>query len=134
MVGATAAVVYVVMDATAANNHNASIGAVIPLSSSENNTAFVGASVAFEGMCVGMLADSTGLLGDNNDVKSVVGKGGGGGSQAPWGMKTVATPINLILAVGGPAHSFPPFFFILARRSFFCEHQKTDRRRTNIVQ
>ncbi len=43
-------------DAVAANNDNA-VDAVVPPSSTKDEDAYVGASVAFEGVCVGAFAD-----------------------------------------------------------------------------
>ncbi len=45
--------------------------------------------MAFKGACVGAFADGAG--------ESVLGKGGGGGSLAPWGTRIVAPPVNLIV-------------------------------------
>ena len=46
-----------------------------------------------------MFADGAGPLSNNDNVESTVGEsGGGGGSKAPWGMRTVASPIDSIVA------------------------------------
>ncbi len=60
--------------------------------------AYVSASVAFEDVCVGAFTDGVGLLSNGNNVKSAVGKGSGGGSLAPWGTRTMAAPVDLIVA------------------------------------
>ena len=44
-------------DTVAADNDDA-VNAVVPLSSTKDKDAYVGASVVFEGMCVGAFADS----------------------------------------------------------------------------
>ena len=71
--------------AAAANNN--AVGAVIPLSSTEDKDAYVGA-----------FTDSTALLGNDNNVESVTGKGSSGGSSAPWGTRTLGAPIDSIVA------------------------------------
>ena len=48
--------------AVAADNNDA-IGAVVPPSSTNDKNTYVGASVAFEDMCVGVFADGAGLRG-----------------------------------------------------------------------
>ena len=53
---------------------------------------------AFKGACVGAFADGAGLLGNDDNLKSTVGNGGGSGSLAQWGTRTVATPVDSIFA------------------------------------
>ena len=92
-----AAAVDVAKGAVVADNEDDAIGAIVPPSSTENKDAYVGALVAFEGAHVGALGDGAGLLGNNDKVKSVAGKGGGGGSSAPWGTRLVAAPVDSIV-------------------------------------
>ena len=84
-------------DAAVADNDDDAVGAVIPPSSTKNQDAYISASVAFEGLRVGAFADSAGLLGNNSNVESAVGKGEGGGSSAPWGTWLVAAPVDSII-------------------------------------
>jgi len=51
------------------------LGAVVPPSLTEEEGAYVSASVAFEGACVGVFAEGTGQLGDDC-VESAAGKVG----------------------------------------------------------
>ncbi len=55
-------------------------------------TRMLGTSVAFEGACIGASVDSAGPLGNRDNVESAAGKGGSGGSLAPWGTRTMAPP------------------------------------------
>jgi hypothetical protein len=88
-----AAAVDVAMGAAVATDNNDVVGAVVPPSLT------VGASVAFEGTCVGAFPDGAGPLGNNDNVKSMAGKGSGGDSLAPWGTETVAAPVDSIIAI-----------------------------------
>ena len=81
--GAVAAVVKVITGTVATNDDNNAVGAVVPPSSTKDKDAYVGASVVFKGACVGAFMDGAGPLGNNNNVKSVVGEGSGGGSSTP---------------------------------------------------
>ena len=54
--------------------------------------AYIGASVAFEGACVGAFTDGAGLLGNGDNVESAAGEGGSCGSLALWGTRTLAAP------------------------------------------
>ena len=71
--------------AVAASNNDV-VRAVVPLSLTKDKDVCVGASVAFEGTCVGAFAGDAG--------KSAVVKGSGGGSLIPWGTRTVVAPVN----------------------------------------
>ena len=94
-----AAAVDIATGAAVAANDNDVVGAVVPPSLTKDEDAYVGASVAFKGTCVGAFGDGAGPLGNNNNVESAAGKGDGGGSLAPWGTRTVAAPIDSIIAV-----------------------------------
>ncbi len=48
------------MGAAAATNNDNAVGAVVPLSLTNDENAYIGASVAFEGMCIGAFADGAG--------------------------------------------------------------------------
>jgi hypothetical protein len=48
------------MGATVAANNDDAVGAVVPPSSTKDEDAYVGASVAFEGVCVGAFTDGAG--------------------------------------------------------------------------
>ena len=82
--GAAAAVVDVAMGAAIATNNDNAIGAVVPPSSTEDEDAYAGALVAFEGACVGAFADGAGPLGNDNNVKSAAGAVQPRGEQGPW--------------------------------------------------
>ena len=67
--------------AVATNNDNAG-GAVVPPSSTKNKDLYAVALVAFEGACVSAFAD-------------------GASNLVPWGTRTVAASIDLIVADDG---------------------------------
>jgi hypothetical protein len=69
--------------ATTADNDAVTIA---PLSSTEGKSVYIGASAEYEGACVGMSADGTGPLSNDNYIKSEVGEGGGGGGLTLCGM------------------------------------------------
>ena len=52
------------------------VGAVVPLSLTEDEGAYVGASVAFKGVCISVFADGAGQLGKDNDLESTAGEVG----------------------------------------------------------
>ncbi len=85
-----ASTVDVATGATIATANDDAIGAVVPLSSTKDKDAYVGMSVAFEGVCTGAFADGA--------DKSMAGEGGGGGSSVLWGTRTVVAPVDLIVA------------------------------------
>jgi hypothetical protein len=58
--GALATAVDVSTGAAVAANSNNAVGAVVPPSLTNDEEVYVGASVAFEGVCVGAFADSAG--------------------------------------------------------------------------
>jgi len=72
--------------ATAVANDDA-VGAVVPPSLTEDKGTYIGASVAFEGVCVSIFADGTGQLGEVDDGESTAGEVG----------HETATPVNLIV-------------------------------------
>ncbi len=57
--GASAAAVDVATGTAVAANDDDAVGAVVPPSSTKGEGAYVGASVAFEGVCVSAFADGT---------------------------------------------------------------------------
>ena len=60
-------------------------------------TKDIGSSVAFIGACVGTFTDKSGPLSNKDDLKSVAGKGGGGGS-APRGARGTRRPLLIRLS------------------------------------
>ena len=56
--GTLATAVDLSMGAAVAPDKDNAVSAVVPLSSTNDKAAYVGASVAFEGVCVGALTDS----------------------------------------------------------------------------
>ena len=72
VVGAAAAAVDV---ATAVANDDA-VGAIVPLSLTEDEGAYVGASVVLDGACISVFADGAGQLGEDDDVESAAGEVG----------------------------------------------------------
>jgi hypothetical protein len=96
--GAVAATVDVATGAAVAADDDNAVSAVVPPSLTVDNDAYVSTLVAFKGACIGAFADGAGPLGNDDNVESAVGKGGSGGSSAPWGTRTVAAPVNLIVA------------------------------------
>ena len=58
--GALATAVEVATGAAIAANDNNAVGVVVPPSSTKDEDAYVGASVAFEGVCVGAFAGGAG--------------------------------------------------------------------------
>ena len=73
----------------AANDNNA-IGAIVPPSSTKDKDTHIGMLVAFEGTCIGAFVDGAG--------GSTAGESGGGGSLAPWDTRTMAAPVDSIVA------------------------------------
>ncbi len=63
------------------------------------NFSNLGLDPLFKGKCISVFADGAGLFGNNNNVKSAAGMGGGGGGGglAPWGTRTTAAPVDLII-------------------------------------
>ena len=49
-------------------------------------------------MCIGAYADGAGPLGNGDNVESTAGEGGGCGSLTLWGMRTMAAPVDSIVA------------------------------------
>jgi len=70
--------------ATAVTNDNAvsavtnddAVSAIVLPSLTEDEGAYIGASVAFKGVCVSMFADGEGQLSEDDDVESAAGKVG----------------------------------------------------------
>ena len=73
--GAAAAAVDVATGAALAAANNNALSAIVPPSSTEDEDAYIGTSVAFEGACIGTFADGAGPLGNGNSVKSAAGRG-----------------------------------------------------------
>ena len=86
---AAGTVVDVATGAAIATNNNDAINVVVPPSFTKDEEACIGALVAFKGMCVGEFAQGAG--------KYAASEGGNGGSLAPWGTRTMAAPVNLIV-------------------------------------
>ena len=82
--------------------------AIIPLSSAEDKDAHVGALVVFEGACVGAFANGAG--------KSTAGKGDGGGSLALWGTRTMAAPVDSIVAGNGIIVAIVDLVVVVSRK------------------
>ena len=85
----------IAMGVVVATNNDNAVGVVVPLSTTEDKDAYIGALVVFKGACVGAFVDGAG--------KSAAGKGssGGSGSLAPWCTRTLLAPIDLIIAGNG---------------------------------
>ena len=75
--------------------------------------------VAFECACIGAFADGARPLSNDDNVESAAGEGGGCGSLAPWGTRTVAAPINLI-AVGSETAIAIVVVVVVISRVFHC--------------
>ena len=60
---------------------NYAVGTIVPLSSTKDKGAHIIALVAFEGTCVGVFTDGARCSG-----------------LAPWGTRTVVTPVDSIVA------------------------------------
>ena len=64
------------MDVATAVANNGAFGVIGPPSLTEDEGAYVGASVAFNGACVSVFANGTGQLGEDNNVESAGGEVG----------------------------------------------------------
>ena len=110
--------------AAIADEDNNAVSVVVPSSSTKDDDAYVGALVPFKGACVGAFADGTGPLSNDDNIESAVGKGGGGGSLAPWGTRTVASPVDSIVSGDAIIVAIIVVVVVLSHAFYRCCHRR----------